>query len=287
MVSEINKGFYGLGPLNQAAMQDLLSVLSLRFRLSQLPLLWWRFKFLDLAVSQKNVRGMESYHRLAASSVLLKQNFFSFKNKHILSSLLCLECWFSPVGSCCTTSLLEDHKTQKELLGRWPQSSQHNTKCHSFPQAGILEKSSRLSETKAVVPKWMSDAFAAVPAPLRHLAAAIQGLHIPGGEPSNTGEEEQTPMKGVTFLRLLKDKKGRSFNDLSRWEPPAILFFSKKVCTYLNSTYPSPDDAEELQIWMYYSLVTQETTIHWSSSNKHYEHKSILRKQLLSPPREI
>lgn len=126
----------------------------------------------------------------------------------------------------------------------------------------------------------MSDAFAAVPAPLRHLAAAIQGLHIPGGEPSNTGEEEQTPMKGVTFLRLLKDKKGRSFNDLSRWEPPAILFFSKKVCTYLNSTYPSPDDAEELQIWMYYSLVTQETTIHWSSSNKHYEHKSILRKQL-------
>lgn len=164
MLSEINKSFYGLGALNQLAIQEFLSLLSLRFRLRpQLPLLWWRFTSLDIAISQKNVKGMESYHRLAASWVPMKQDFFSFKNKHILPSLLCLQCWFSPVGSYCTTSLLEDHKTQKELLGRWPQSSQHNTKCHSFPQAGILEKSSRLSETKAVVPKWMSDAFAAVP----------------------------------------------------------------------------------------------------------------------------
>lgn len=43
-------------------------------------------------------------------------------------------------------------------------------------------------------------------------------------------------MKGVTFLRLLKDKKGRSFYDLSRWEPPATLFFGKRSA--LTSTQP-------------------------------------------------
>lgn len=53
----------------------------------------------------------------------------------------------------------EDHKTQKELLGRWSQSSQNNAKCHSFPQAGIPGEPNRLSETQkqfspnALVPK--------------------------------------------------------------------------------------------------------------------------------------
>lgn len=71
MLSETNKGFYGLGPLNQAAIQAAGIFVS--------PLHWdsdWglnyhyfggdlnlhRFKSLDLAISQKNWRGMENYH---------------------------------------------------------------------------------------------------------------------------------------------------------------------------------------------------------------------------------
>lgn len=148
MLTEMNEGFYGLGPLNQTAVQAV--GILLRFRLNpQLQLLWCRFKSLGLTVSQKQVRGMERCHRLDASSVPRKQNCrvsFAFKYKHGFPSPLRLQCWFSPLWSYCTVSPLEGHKTQKEFLGRWPQSSQNNAKCHSFPQAGIPGESSRLSE---------------------------------------------------------------------------------------------------------------------------------------------
>lgn len=170
------------------------------------------------------------------------RTFFSFKNKHIFPSLLCLQCWFSPVGTYCTISLLEDHKTQKELLGRWPQSSQHNAKCHSFPQAGILEKSSRLSETKAGFSQkdeWClcCSAYNCTAHP-RYLAAAIWGAaHSWGRASKYQGGRTDQLWKGRSDTpERLKDKKGKSFYDLSRSEPHAILFFSEKDCTFLYST---------------------------------------------------